>query len=555
MLVGRHIKNDAEYLRTMNGGKDVNDRQKSYWAWGWEDKLPNDDDRRLLLDRLGPYFNGVERDIKPYPSIEEAELPECRIDIPKALQHYCSNSDYDRACHTYGKNYADIMRGFMGDFSPAPDFVAFVTSEVQISEILKWAGERKVAVIPYGGGTSVVSGTEFNGDGYKGVISLDLSKIDRVLEIDPFSLSARIQAGATGPILQDQLSQHGLTLRHYPQSFEFSTLGGWIATRAGGHFATLYTHIDDFVESIRMITPQGEFQSRRLPGSGAGPSPDRFVLGSEGTMGLISEAWVRVQKKPRFRSSASIKFKSFEQAVDVVHAISQSGLYPSNCRLLDAVEAMVHEVSNDGNHILLAGFESGDHPTQAWMERLLAIACEGGGEIANGPIYNETGTQVSQTGESGHWRDAFFEAPYLLSALISMGFVVDTFETAVTWDKFEQLHQAIQTTVADALQRECGGGIISCRFTHIYPDGPAPYYTFIAPGRWGDQLQQWQAIKKVASDTLLQHGATITHHHAVGRLHRPWYQQQAPALFEDVLRSAKDRLDPLGIMNPGVLIR
>jgi alkyldihydroxyacetonephosphate synthase len=337
-----------------------------------------------------------------------------------------------------------------------------------------------------------------------------------------------------------------MTLRHFPQSFEFSTLGGWIATRAGGHFATLYTHIDDLVESLRMVTPRGLWESRRLPASGAGPSPDRLALGSEGILGVITEAWVRVRPRPRFRSRASLRFRELGGAVAAARELAQSELYPANCRLLDGREALLHRVALDGSSVLLLAFESADHPVDAWMARALEIARGRGGEGEP--------REDRDPDEAGAWRAAFIAAPYLFNTLVSLGCVVDTFETACTWDRFEALDRAVRAAVGEALRRECGGGLISCRFTHVYPDGPAPYYTFIGPGRRGAELQQWHAIKTAASDALGAAGGTITHHHAVGRVHRPWYDRERPEPFAAALRAAKAALDPDGMLNPGVLI-
>ena len=231
-----------------------------------------------------------------------------------------------------------MVRGFRGEFENPPDLVAFPRDESEIETVLSWAEAEGAAVVPFGGGTSVVGGVEAR-VGERPVVCLDLRRLDRVLEVDAESLAARIQAGATGPGLEEQLREHGLTLRHFPQSFEYSTLGGWIATRAGGHFATLYTHIDDLVESVRAITPRGTWESRRLPGSGAGPSPDRALIGSEGILGVIAEAWVRVRPRPEFKASCGVEFDDFLAAARAVREISQSGLYPANCRLLDALEA------------------------------------------------------------------------------------------------------------------------------------------------------------------------------------------------------------------------
>src|SRR5439155_11927905 len=215
--------------------------------------------------------------------------------------------------------------GFSGDFSAAPDLVAYPETEQDVVAILDWCGSAGVPCVPYGGGSSVVAGVEC-----PGAVSMDLTRLDKVLEVDTVSRAARIQAGALGPVLEDQLRPHGYTLRHFPQSFEFSTLGGWLATRSGGHYATNYTHIDDFVESLRVVTPAGVLESRRLPGSGAGPSPDRMFLGSEGILGVITEAWMRVQDRPTFRASAGARFASFVDAVAATRAISQAGLFPAN---------------------------------------------------------------------------------------------------------------------------------------------------------------------------------------------------------------------------------
>ncbi len=530
-------------------------RKRSFWGWGWEDKFPDAAERKTIGEHAKLLVGfGPERCDEP-PTLESIELRPPRLAAPSSLSAFVTDGHEARVRHTYGRNYRDVMRGFRGDFSSAPDLVAMPGSENDIAAVLDWASDAKVAVIPYGGGTSVVGGVEGDvGDGYGGVLSLDLGRLDRVLEVERSSLSARIQAGANGPALESQLAEQGLTLRHFPQSFEFSTLGGWIATRAGGHFATLYTHIDDLVQSTRMLTPRGLFESRRLPGSGAGPSPDRLVLGSEGTLGVITEAWMRVRPRPTFRATATTHFKDYEGAVAAVRALSQSGLYPSNCRLLDKREAALNAVTADGSHVLIVAFESADHSMRPAMARALELVADHGGSPSKDPVYHEGGERRDDESGAGAWREAFIDAPYLLNTMASMGVVVDTFETACTWDNFERLHAAVIREVRQAMKEVCGGGFISCRFTHVYPDGPAPYFTFIAPGRFGAEVEQWMAIKKAGSEAVLAHGGTITHHHAVGRVHRPWYEAERPVPFGEVLRAAKGALDPGGVMNPGVLI-
>jgi alkyldihydroxyacetonephosphate synthase len=295
-------------------------------------------------------------------------------------------------------------------------------------------------------------------------------------------------------------------------------------------------------------------ETRRLPGSGAGPNPDRLVLGSEGALGVITEAWMRVTPRPRFRASASVTFADFNAAVAAAREVAQSGLHPSNCRLLDATEALMNGVSFDGSTILLLAFESADHALDAWMARALGIGRSHGGNCPRGPLLREDGEAASAEGIASGWRQAFLEAPYLQSAMISLGMLVDTFETACTWQRFDELHAAILEAVTAALRRACGGGIVSTRFTHVYPDGPAPYYTFLAPARQGAELEQWAEVKKAAGDAILAHGGTITHHHGVGRVHRPWYDRERPDAFAAALRAAKSALDPDGILNPGVLV-
>jgi alkyldihydroxyacetonephosphate synthase len=536
----------------------VSDRPLSFWAWGYEDRLPDDDERRELADRIEGMLGFPDLSLMEYPTLEDVEMPAPSLAAPSSLSDVVTADRRARASHTYGKGYRDIVRGFHGDFASAPDLVARPRDEADVEAVIEWAASEGVAVVPYGGGTSVVGGVECGGDGYAGVVSLDTREMNRVLEVDTYSRSAKIQAGATGPEIQAQLADHDLQLRHYPQSYEFSTFGGWVATRAGGHFATRYTHIDDFVESVRAVTPAGALETRRLPASGAGPDPNRFLLGSEGAFGVITEGWTRVQPRPPHRARATVRFDDYFDAVEATREIVQARLYPANCRLLDSNEAMLNELAFDGSHLLVLGFESTDHPVADDLDRALDIAAEYGGRCPDGPtIEDRTSGDTEENREDtdeGSWRDSFFEGPYLFNALVSMGVLVDTFETAVTWEKFSDLHEALQENVVGAMQEACGAGFMSCRFTHVYEDGPAPYYTLVAPADVGNELEQWRAIKRAASDTLMEHGATITHHHAVGRVHREHYHEEAPDAYLEALRSMKRTLDPEGVMNPGALL-
>jgi alkyldihydroxyacetonephosphate synthase len=320
-----------------------------------------------------------------------------------------------------------------------------------------------------------------------------------------------------------------------------STLGGWIATRAGGHFATHLTHIDDLVESVRAVGPAGHWVSRRLPGSGAGPSPDRMLLGSEGILGLITDAWVRVRPRPAYRAGRAVRFASFLAGAEAVRALAQSELEPANCRLTDALEAARAGIGDGSEALLILGFESADHPVDPWLDRGLEICREHGGR------FDDDGGDR----EIGSWREAFLRMPYLRDLLVRLGVFTDTFESAVTWERFPAFHAAVTGAVQEALGEPCR---VTCRLTHVYPDGPAPYFTVLAPARRGDEEAQWHEMKAAAGRAILDAGGTITHHHGVGRDHRPWYDAQRPDAFAAALRAAKHALDPAGLLNPGVLI-
>ena len=531
---------------------------RKFWGWGVEGAGPDASQQEGLRKSIAERLEAPDLVLQPEPRIEDIVLREPRLKPPSALDAICSMAPDERAGHTYGKSFRDVVRGARGDFSNPPDVVAFPRDEQEIVALLDWCNDAGAAAIPYGGGSSVVGGVEAEiGDRYAGSVTLDLTRLDKVLEIDRKSRAARIQGGVMGPALEDQLRPHGLTLRHFPQSFEFSTLGGWIATRSGGHYATLYTHIDDFVESLRVVTPTGYMESRRLPGSGAGTSPDRLFIGSEGSLGIITEAWMRLQDRPTFRASTAVRFPGdagFLTAASAVRALSQSGLNPSNCRLLDATEAANSGAGNGQDAVLVLGFESADHPLDAWAARALECCREAGGIVPEGAGETRTDAGASREGAAGAWRSAFLGAPYLRDVFVRLGVISETFETAITWDRFEAFHAGVIAATRDAVKRVCGTGWVTCRFTHVYPDGPAPYYSVIARGRPGSELEQWAEIKQAASDALIRLGGTITHHHSVGRDHRPWYDQQRPDLFARALGAAKRELDPGGIMNPGVLL-
>ncbi len=526
------------------------DKRLKFWGWGYESETLSEADAGALAAQRGAATGLAPGPYRAPPALDEIALAPPRIAPPPSLAGLCRTDAYSRASHTYGKSYPDYLRAFARNFAAAPDVVAFPESEADIVALLDWADGAGLAVIPYGAGSTVVGGIEPRvGDGYPAVLTLDLRRLDKVLEIDRTSRAARIQAGVMGPALEAQLKPAGLTLRHFPQSFAFSTLGGWIVTRSGGHYATLYTHIDEFVENLRLVAPAGVVESRRLPGSGAGPSPDRLIEGSEGALGIVTEAWMRLQDRPVHRASAALRFTDFVAASEAVRAAGQAGLYPTNLRLVDSEEARLAGAGDGSFHLVVLAFESADHPVDAWMARALECMAD------HGAAFDRGAEAQDRDPVADAWRKAFIEAPYGREALIAHGLMHDTFESAITWEGFPAFHASVKAATEAAIKDATGAaGHVTCRFTHVYPDGPAPYFTFHAKPAPGAEIEQWRAIKTAASDALLKAGGTITHHHAVGRDHMPWYEAQRPRLFGEALAAAKRALDPNTILNPGVLV-
>ena len=358
-----------------------------------------------------------------------------------------------------------------------------------------------------------------------------------------------------GPELESQLRPHGLTLRHYPQSFTGSTLGGWIATRSGGHYATNHTHIDEFVESVRMLTPSGWWESRRLPGGGAGPDPNRMAIGSEGILGIITEAWMRIQVRPKYRATAGVTFPTWEGSCEAARHIVQAKLWPSNLRVLDP-ELSRDAAGMDGRQaLLIIGFESAELPQDWNIRAAVDMARQSGGQVDDDEILIDhgSGTPTGRSGAVGAWRNAFVKLQRGADggAWTGDGDVGDGGDVG-------PLARAGRTRAGGGRSRVDGGvrwrvGQLPIH-SRISRRSSAPYYTYAGAYRSGDYAGQQAAIKQAASDAIIESGGTITHHHAVGRLHRPWYDRERPEVFAEALRAAKRSLDPNGILNPGVLI-
>jgi alkyldihydroxyacetonephosphate synthase len=412
--------------------------------------------------------------------------------------------------------------------------VAFPRDEQEVVRVLEWCDRERIAVSPYGGGSSVAGGVEPPSKGdYRGAVSIDLGHLNKVVEIDRVSRAARIQGGVLGPAMEDQLRPHGYTLRHYPQSFEFSTLGGWLATRSGGHYATLHTHIDDFVESIRAVTPRGVWESRRLPGSGAGPSPDRALLGSEGTLGVITGARLRVRPSPEYESSSAWALTSFTDGLELLRRVVRRGATPAVLRLYDDTEAD-RSYKTGSIHLVLARDEGDPVMVDATM-RVLAEEAK------------SLGAQPMDDALVEQWMEHRNDVT-ALEALISRGFVVDTMEVAGRWAALPRIYR----DAVAALQSVAGTLAASAHQSHSYVDGGCLYFTFAGKVDPDDKDRYYTELWDVGQRAVLAADGALSHHHGVG-LNRSRFVAEALGPAFDTLVALKHALDPDGILNPGKL--
>jgi alkyldihydroxyacetonephosphate synthase len=521
--------------------------RRKFYGWGFEDETLAADEVAALDAKWLPILGVESPEPAPPPRLEDLALRAPRLTPPPSLARLFTDAPHERAFHAYGRAFTESVRIWRGDFADAPDLVAYPESEADLAAVLAFCADAGAVAVPFGGGTSVAGGAAPPAGGRRPAVTVDLARLSKVLEVDRTSLSARIQAGARGPDLERQLRPHGVTLRHYMQSFEFSTLGGWIATRSSGHFATLFTQIDDVVQSLTVLAPGERVETRRLPSSGAGPQPERLFIGSEGTLGVITEAWVRLHRPPVRRAGFAARFREFLRGAEAVRAVVQAGLLPANLRLLDGAEATAAGAAGDGSSVLLVGFESPELEVEKD-----AAAAEGICRSHGAAAVERAG---AREGAAAAWRGSFFRLPYHREYFLPRGIISDTFESAVTWDRFPAFHAAVTRATERAIRDVTGrDGWVGCRLTHIYRDGPAPYFTIRAVGERARLTEQYAAIKRAAMDAVIENGGTTTHHHAVGRMHRPWYEREQPRAFIAALAAAKHALDPQAVLNPGVLV-
>ena len=535
-------------------------RDSKWWGWGDPSVLPELDEAALatLRERVG--------ELSPSPRAAELdgfELP-APEPLPRALLDSVGEENVftgleDRVRHATGCGYADLARLRGGRLDEAPDAVLLPTDADAVRRALLACAEEGVAVVPFGGGTSVVGGVApLRGD-HSRVVSLDLARL-RGIEVDDRSLTARLGAGLRGPEAEAELAAHGLVLGHYPQSFEYATIGGFAATRSAGQASSGYGRFDALVSSVRLIAPAGDLRTLETPHTAAGPSLRELVVGSEGVFGVIPEVTVRVRPAPRVRRYEAWMAESFEAGAEIVRALAQGPGLPDVIRVSDEEETEV-SLALSGPRGLAGTLFGGYLGLRKRRGGCLVVVGLEGGEEA---VARRRALSVRELRRGGavylgqsagrSWEHGRFQGPYLRDTLMEMGAMVETLETSHTWSRLGELHAAVGTAIRDSLGAQGTPGLVFCHLSHAYADGASLYFTFISRARRGEEIAQWQQVKRAACEAIVAHGGTITHHHAVGRDHAPYMEAEVGQTGLEVLRAAKERLDPAGIMNPGKLL-
>jgi alkyldihydroxyacetonephosphate synthase len=542
-------------------GRPVSPRRDDKW-WGWGDPANEPEldaeARAVLSERVG--------ELEPWPlaaTLEGFPLPPAQP-LPSALRDAAGaeavfDSDEDRLRHATGCGYVDLARLRTGALEAAPDAVVMPADAEALRRLLDVCAAEGVAVVPYGGGTSVVGGVEpLRGD-HERLISLDLGRL-RAVEVDHRSLTARLGAGLRGPEAEAALGAEGVTLGHFPQSFEYATIGGFAATRSAGQASSGYGRFDSLVSSVRLLAPGGDLETLETPHTAAGPALRELVIGSEGTLGVIPDVTVRVRPAAAVKRYEAWMAESFEAGAEIVRGLAQGPGLPQIIRVSDEEETEVSLALSGprglqgrlfegylglrkrrGGALMIVGFE-GDEESVSRRRALTVRGLRAGGAAYLG------------TTAGSSWEHGRYQGPYLRDTLMGMGAMVETLETSHTWSRFGQLYAAVAAAIRGALDGQGTPGIVFCHLSHAYADGASLYFTFISRARRGEEIEQWKAVKAAASEAIVAGGGTISHHHAIGRDHAPYMEAEVGKTGIELLRAVKEQLDPNGVMNPGKLL-
>ena len=539
-----------------------------WWGWGAPGRT------YPLVPTARAYFRTaleLRERWRRQPEIERVRLPESHFDPDwlgaSKLDVDLHTSIAERVRHAVGRSYRDLVRLRTGSLPVAPDAVVYPDSPAQLQRLLALAAERDWVCVPFGGGTSVVGGVEArSGAKDRPVLTLDLSRLTRVLEIDELSRTATVETGIFGPALEAALAPHRLTLGHFPQSFEFSTLGGWIATRSAGQASTGYGRIDERVLGLAATRPSGVVQVGGYPGSAAGPDLLSLYLGSEGRLGVIHQATLRLHPAPRAALARAVVFRSFAEGCNALREVAVGEHRPTVIRLSDEAEsALFLRISPPSSATRRAVFAVG----KSYLARrgyplpgscIMLLTCEGEERTAVARMRGLRRMLVRLGGldlgaaPAEKWRRDRFSHPYLRDELLDMGAMVDTLETCSTWAWLPRLYGAVSQAIRQAIVAGGSKAIVLCHVSHLYEQGASLYFTFFGRACRDAPESQWQEIKNAASEAILRNGGTITHHHAVGYEHRPWFDREVGEANLQTLRLLAAEADPGGILNPGKLI-
>lgn len=549
-----------------------------WWGWGTLDQSFDLEGRTAFWPGLERMLElPRDRELRPPVTLEEINLRPTRLDdrllnsLRKLLGEDATFTDRrTRVEHAYGKSYRDLIRLRAGYVPHPPDAVVYPADEGQVAALLAWAADHDVAVIPFGGGSSVLGGVEPQPSDRR-CITLDLARLDSVLSVDPVSRTARIQAGATGPEVEAQLNAQGFTLGHFPQSFEFSTLGGWIVTRAAGQNSIGYGKIEHLTQAVRVVTPVGVVETRDTPATAAGPSVLGLMLGSEGTYGVLTEATMRLHPLPEVQDYRGLLFRTFDDGLAAFRDLMQSGLHPAIVRLSDPSETAAYALMSHQHHglrglldkvlegylgfrgygfddscLMILGFDGKRDEIEDRWHRALEVCRDRRGL--------HLGRSIGRS-----WQRDRFAQPYLRDDLLDNSVLVDTLETATTWSNLMSVYEAMIAALKSAIAATGGGpGAVLTHVSHAYPHGASLYATFLGCQTSRDPLdnqEQWRTIKRETTDAILAAGGTLSHHHGIGRDHAPWLEEEIGPAAMGALRALKQTFDPADIMNPGVLLQ
>jgi alkyldihydroxyacetonephosphate synthase len=535
-------------------------REAKWWGWGDPSVEPTLDNEALgvLRERIG--------ELEPWPlarTLEEFELPPAEP-LPQALVEATGEgnvftADEDRLRHAVGRGYVDLARLRNGALEAAPDAVLVPPDAKALRRVLEGCAAEGVAVVPFGGGTSVVGGVEPVRGGHGRLVSLDLGAL-REVSVDRRSLTARLGAGLRGPEAEAALGREGLTLGHFPQSFEQATIGGFAATRSAGQASSGYGRFDQLVTSVRLLAPAGDLGTLETPHTAAGPALRELVVGSEGVLGVIPDVTVRARPAPAVRRYEAWMAESFEAGAEIVRTLAQGPGLPEIVRVSDEEETEGSLALSGPRGLAGAAFDRYLGLRRRRGGALMIVGYEGDGESTarrralSVRALREGGAAYLGQTAGRSWEHGRYQGPYLRDTLMGMGAMVETLETSHTWSRFGELHAAVGAAIRNALAAQGTPGLVFCHLSHAYADGASLYFTFISRARRGAEVEQWAAVKRAACEAIVAHGGTITHHHAVGRDHAPYMEAEVGRTGLDVLRAVKEQLDPAGIMNPGKLL-